>query len=315
MTSTPARPAIRRTSIAAAALALGLSGLAVADPAEAGGFDEAPNRLRSHRSSAIPVPAPMPVAEYGAKWYLRGDIGVGYRHDRGAKENGLLYGVDDFPTPFGTSPAWMMSDVDFTSMVSVGVGYYWNSRFRTDLTLERVQQTEGRMRGNYTYIRHDPDPFTGVLTPTNNQVNGESEDRLSIHGGAVMFNGYLDLASRGDLTPYVGLGIGVAFNRVSRTHTTEETECDLAGLPPCAVQIPRPGWSGSKKSDTATLAAAMTAGFTYSLSESTMLDVNYRLLYVGGTESTIQLNGNASTFSVGDMFEHQLRAGLRWNIQ
>lgn len=57
-------------------------------------------------------------------------------------------------------------------------------------------------------------------------------------------------------------------------------------------------------------------GLTYSISPVTTLDLNYRYLYIGSSDINMNFLGNVkSNFSTGDTHEHQIRVGLRWNIQ
>jgi opacity protein-like surface antigen len=62
-------------------------------------------------------------------------------------------------------------------------------------------------------------------------------------------------------------------------------------------------------------AASATAGVAYALSAATVLDFNYRFTYMGEADSSVTLsNGSVSKISIGDAYEHTLRAGIRWNI-
>jgi hypothetical protein len=45
-----------------------------------------------------------------------------------------------------------------------------------------------------------------------------------------------------------------------------------------------------------------------------MLDVGYRFLYVEGTHADLVVNGNTSRVNLADSFDHQLRAGVRFNL-
>jgi opacity protein-like surface antigen len=55
-------------------------------------------------------------------------------------------------------------------------------------------------------------------------------------------------------------------------------------------------------------------GFTYDLGHSTLLDVNYRFLHIGGSDISLGYEGLRSSVSFDAQNEHQLRAGLRFNI-
>ena len=63
-----------------------------------------------------------------------------------------------------------------------------------------------------------------------------------------------------------------------------------------------------------TLAAMATAGVTYKMSEKLDLDLNYRYMFIDGFNSEVEIEGHTSTVTVDDQHEHQLRAGLRFNV-
>ena len=64
------------------------------------------------------------------------------------------------------------------------------------------------------------------------------------------------------------------------------------------------------------LAAALMAGASFSFSHSSAIDVNYRALFLDGGSVTATLTGPAETSkaTLGDVWEHQVRVGLRFNI-
>ena len=91
--------------------------------------------------------------------------------------------------------------------------------------------------------------------------------------------------------------------------------CDTAVLNDCDTPTAAGGYSAQASSEYAyTLAANVTAGVSYKVSDVTSLDFNYRYLYVGGTSSTMVINGYSSTVDIEDQHEHYLRAGLRFDI-
>ena len=258
-------------------LALGLTVAAMgAMPAGAGDYV---GGLKGLRGSYVPVPAPNPVPDYRARWYLRGDLGVGFNTGADFSHLGL-----QSPSPL-VYDARVDEGDDVGYSFGLGAGYYFSNNFRMDLTFDFLEEKNSSV---YWQIRNmDP------------QVT--ARDRLSLRSGVFLANAYYDMNNFGRLRPYIGAGIGFSIN-----------------------DLDRQGWSGSVNldSDTSyTLAAQATAGFSYQLRYGTHLDFNYRYLFVGGTESTVSVDGliNAnevirSTIDIGDQHEHYLRAGLRWDI-
>jgi opacity protein-like surface antigen len=60
------------------------------------------------------------------------------------------------------------------------------------------------------------------------------------------------------------------------------------------------------------------AGLAWSLTPGTIVDINYRFTWMGSAETTTSISNGTDTYSsqlkIGDSFDHQLRAGLRWNV-
>ena len=263
-------------------------------------------------NAVVPVPVPAPIPDSTARWYLRADIAAGFM-SADPSERGIVYGENLYPPADIASPllsAFSSSTPDATFSFGGGFGYYWSPNFRTDLTLEGRTQQRLSIRGSYSY---DEDG-------TANRVDGETQDRTQLNAGLLMFNGYIDFARNNSaFTPYIGGGLGFSVNQLRRNFSNAEAICDPTGLgagEDCFddVGISR-GSVAEETAYTASFAAAAMAGFSYSITPVTMLDVNYRYLYIGGADASLTVGGARSTFSTGDLHEHQIRAGLRWNIQ
>ena len=56
------------------------------------------------------------------------------------------------------------------------------------------------------------------------------------------------------------------------------------------------------------------AGFTYNWSSYTAIDVNYRYMHIGGDDADLRINGVSTKVKIGDINEHQVRVGLRFNV-
>jgi opacity protein-like surface antigen len=307
-------------------LALGLALAApAAAPAAAADWTRGAGGWKDHGRAPVRVPAPVPVPDYPAKWYFRADIGLGLASDPGVSERGIVYGNSDPLFPVGTSRAWFDDDLGTLLTGGAGVGYYWTPQLRTDLTVDLRSDEEVKMRGTLHYDEYKLMPAPGgpigsnVIGRTGNTVVGPTEDDTTLRSGVVLFNGYFDL-SRGDrLTPYVGAGIGFVVNELERTHETTEYSCNPLVNPACTLRpgplTPNAAYRADDTEHTVTLAAAAMAGVSYHLTSSTSLDVNYRYLFLGGTDATLSINGRSSRVEIGDLHEHQLRIGLRWDIE
>jgi len=305
-------------------ISLGLVLMGIASPPVfAADFGYTPGSIKDF--GGVPVPAPVPVPIYNAGWYFRFDAGIGLMNDSSGSETGALYGLDDSPgttgpVPFGNSPAFFNDDFDTFSSFGAGVGYYWTKRIRTDVTVETRTNGNFIIDADYAYIQHalaDPtDPTTyGPVTPQT-QVNVDVQDRTSLRGGFTLFNLYYDLFTHSGFTPYVGAGIGFSFNEINRSNVTTTTTCNLVTDPDCDSPVGRASetYAADEKKHSMALAAAFSAGFSYAFSSAAALDFNYRYLYLDESEVGLTLNGVPSIVSIGETSEHQLRAGVRFNV-
>lgn len=163
---------------------LGLSG--VAHAADMGGPFRAPTVIE-------------PIAEVSASsgWYLRGDVGIGINTTPKFSSIGTA-GVDANPTA-----AWLARDIADTPFIGVGVGYQFTDYLRGDITAEYRSAT--RFRANASY----PRTATDIAYP---YYDGDVKSTV------VLANGYADLGKYNGLTPYIGAGIGFAYNKTGDTY-------------------------------------------------------------------------------------------------
>ncbi len=240
----------------------------------------------------VPVPAPAPIPDSPARWYFRADVALGIPSDASIRESGLRLGA---PPPggsgtFRTSPGWFKDSAEIYDGYSFGVGYIFSRAFRGDLTIDTRSEREFKAQGaRYTY-----------QNPIGTNITGTFSDSTKMQSVATLFNLYYDFHGRGRFVPYIGAGLGFAVNDLNRNNSTVES----GGL----------SFSGSESATVVSLAAMGTIGFTYNIDPTIALDFNYRLLFVGGSDISMPLNGRTSTVHIGDQIDHQLRAGVRFNV-
>ena len=266
---------------------LGLGALlAAAGAAQAGDFSYGAGlRNRVEVPAPIPVPAPMPVPE-GFTYYLRADLGWSFASEPSFSESGATYG-DSALTYAGLSTPSVIADGVLGG--TIGFGAYLKPHIRGDLTLDfRGEQI---IDARATYL--DAGPINGVVA-----------DTLKVNRVIGLVNAYWDLLPRGLFTPYIGAGIGLTYNDIERSHLTTENLVTVK--------------SGSSQKQNVALAAALMAGASVSFSHAWAIDMNYRALYLDGGSTTTTLTGtdptNISKATIGDVWEHQVRVGLRFNI-
>ncbi len=320
-------------------LSLGLAlGSIVIQPAHAADFGNSggSTRTESYRDvgvpAAIPVPAPVPIPEYRGGWYFRFDAGVGVISQPSFTEEGFIYGKDDGPGPV-TGPAdpitlstsWFNGDFDTFSTVGAGLGYTFGSGWRGDLTVEKRSLNTAQIDGSdswssYDYSKSCGGCMTYALIDANKDGIGDRRttikvnDRTKLDGTIWMANAYYDLFTSHGFTPYVGAGAGVMWNVITRKHESDVSTCDTTTVPSCATQVAVSSTVVDKALDRATLAGALMAGVSYDISDITTIDVGYRYLHLGGTEISMDINGDHSHVKIGDQNVHQVRAGLRFNF-
>ena len=276
-------------------LGLGLVCLAVmSSPATAADWTRGASN--AYRSMYVPAPRPIPET---FKWYIRADLGVGLGSEPDVSENGLQYGGGspfEAAAPFGMSSSWFNGDFDTFLTGGVGIGMYLTPRFRADITVDARTKGDFKVNHSDSYASVNP---AGV-------VNFTTSEQTEVRGAVTLANLYWDLTQRGSgITPYVGAGVGFVVRSIDRRHTT--TEDDVGGGGPFT-------WGGQDKAHQVAPAAAAMAGLAYSVTPGTVIDINYRFTWLGGVDMSTNINAYNSRLTIGDSIDHQIRAGLRWNV-
>src|SRR5437868_9799898 len=135
----------------------------------------------------------QPIARGG--WYLRGYIG---------QSNQFVNSISH--PSFATAQQFTFLDkggFDSAPFYGAGVGYQWNSWFRTDVT--------GEYRGKASF--HALDRYFNAGYFTNDYSASKSE-------WVALVNAYIDLGTWWSITPYIGAGVGVAFNSIEHFRDT-----------------------------------------------------------------------------------------------
>lgn len=272
--------------------------------------------IKDVSSAAVPVPAPVPIPEYAARYYFRADIGAGFGDAPDSTEAGYYYGADAAYGPYGMQSTWLNDDFDTFVTMGVGVGINIGDRFRADFTAETRTKEEVKIDGQYAYNSR-------TVGGQWDEVRGTVKDKTSLSGGVFLFNGYYDFnrggASR--FTPYIGGGLGFAWNELKRVHNTIENS-RTCNAHPCGTRFGRRDVAHNHdKTHDMSFAAALMAGVGYRMSDSMLLDLNYRYLFIDSTDHGFGIPGSPGrTFggdtkvSIGETHEHQIRAGIRFEV-
>jgi opacity protein-like surface antigen len=185
------------------------------------------------------------------------------RGDLGYRMNDL----DGVSTVIGAVPSGNTIDDRFT--VGGGAGYK-SGWFRADMTIDWAPRAS----------------FTAV-TP---------DYRMKVEPLTILANLYLDLGTWYGITPYIGAGAGMSWNRTSDYFSNALLLPGIAGL----------------KETRWDFAWAAMGGLTYNLSPNLLVDLSYRYLNFGDAVTPIATNNNLLT--IKDMSAQEFRVGLRYNL-
>lgn len=251
----------------------------------------------------LAYPAPPPPEPLGLKgtissgFYLRGDIGVGSQSydELDVKLNNAPVIAAAGVTSFST----VKPDRGFAAFAGVGIGYQFNSYLRFDLTGEyRGGSFNGRDQISYNF---------GVPTHQTNVY------RADVATFVALANAYIDLGTWNCLTPYLGVGIGMANHTVSGLADNGVNQAVGAAFANASYAY---GDSASKTN----LAWALMAGVSYDVTSNLKLDIGYRYLNMGDGP-TVGLRGAqglltnpSSSVRFKGIDSHDVRIGMRWNF-
>jgi opacity protein-like surface antigen len=194
----------------------------------------------------------------------------------------VAYALDTLPNvgELGTFPT---NGPTYRSTYSAGLGggYKFTNWFRADIT------------GDFRQPLLGSDPFTSTT------ISGTRWDALA--------NVYFDIGTWYGFTPYVGAGVGAAFGRADLT-TFNPLVCPPSSSNGCFTSHVQ-----------TSLAWALMAGFSYTITPHIYLDFGYRYLNLGAytffsandQQALSALTGNAAT---ARSQVQEFRFGLRYMI-
>jgi opacity protein-like surface antigen len=231
------------------------------------------------------LPSPQPQIAYqpiiiaqqpeGA-WYLRGFIGVGItsQFDFVFQQNPLNN------TNFAIQHASMGDTVFFGG----GAGYEFNNWLRFDVTAEYRSKAAINAYGSYTFGGGTfLDNYTAFLKST-----------------VFLANAYVDLGTWNCFTPFVGFGIGGAYNTFADLVDTSNNAGN--GIGTNASQL--------------NFAWALHAGLSYAVTQNFSVEFAYRYLNYGSVSDQIFCAGgcNPDTYKLQNLTSNDFMLGFRWRF-
>lgn len=236
---------------------------------------------------APPVGVAMPD---NGGWYLRGDIGVGATSARRWAYN---------PNPFwGITGGTYEHSTSSAFFFGAGIGYAFNSWLRADITAE--YRVGARFRGRDELIAGPPNPP--------NVTGYQNNLRANMSSFVTMVNGYIDLGTWSSITPFIGAGVGVAYNMLGTTTDTGLQLFNNAAPSATAGTI-----SGASRTN---FAWALMAGVAWDLSAQMKVELGYRYMNLGSFQSGAPCPTTCGTairnYEIRQVTSHDIRLGLRY---
>lgn len=227
----------------------------------------------SMKDTYVPMEAANP-----AKWYIRGQVGYAF-HDRPDMQETACCGSYELSG----------NHIDDTWTAGFGIGKYFTRNIRADITYDHRWEADAR--------------GTGAISL--NSIGGTRYFGLT--SDVYMANIYYDF-DVGRFRPYIGVGLGMAYNKTSSGLVDNPCGCDSE-------------FEGKGKWS---VAGALMTGFSVQLKDRLHLDAGYRLMYLGDAK-TGGFSGNdggtppvvrySQGVEVSDIFAHELRVGFRYDIK
>jgi len=210
---------------------------------------------------------PPPQPEITSGWYLRGFVGIG------------MNAKADLDYQTQTNATLQFNSNDDTVFVGGAVGYEFNNWFRFDVSAE--YRNKSRVYALVTYPPGGIDTYEGYLKSY-----------------VFLANAFVDLGTWNCFTPFLGAGVGGAWNTLSDFFDVN----------------PNGGYGFGRNPDEWHLAYAFYAGLGYNVSKNLKIDLTYRYLNYGSITDTVDCNVTCTkdSFKFGSLHSHDIMLGLRW---
>jgi opacity protein-like surface antigen len=258
-----------------------------------------------------PPPAlepPLPAAYEFNGWYLRGDLGIGIATSPkfDTTPDALAAGVAGGTLSTSATEGYFNPTLSNSGFFDFGVGYQFNNWLRADVT--------ETLRGGATFQGLEIVQDNGA-TPAAKQWADFYRGNLSSY--VTMLSVYGDLGSWYGVTPYVGGGLGFAYNALSGV--TDNGTAATAGTSTSATG----GYfdNGGKWN----FAWSLAAGLDFDVTQNLKLELGYRYVNFGsaksgaahclsGAEVVGYFNCQAYRVETRQLASNDFSIGLRWMI-
>lgn len=231
--------------------------------------------------------APMPemVRSATGNCYFRADVGYS-----AASDAGLNWAQTDPVTGDYVTSDVATLNFDNGAFGEVGVGCGSGSRgLRGEVVL-----------GYHGKRELDGEPSTAWYAPGGGGAPEQDPLHTDVTSYTMMLNAYKDLGNYGGFTPYLGAGIGMAYNKTGDVYFT--------GNPALVNRI--------EGDNELSFAWSLMAGVGYQISDRTIIDFGYRYSDLGEAQSGRVDSANFVNprVEIDDLTAHEFKVGLRYHF-
>jgi opacity protein-like surface antigen len=225
-------------------------------------------------------PMPLVMEQPEGAWYLRGDVGVGITSQ-------VDFVIDQNPLNTPADILTQHAAMGDTFFFDAGIGYEFNSWLRFDVTAEYRAKTS----------------FNAFLTYACSPAGCVQGDQYNafVKSDIFLANAYVDLGTWNCVTPFVGFGIGGAYN----------TFADLTD-----IGIATSGNGVGTNASELNFAWALHAGLAYNVTKDFSVELAYRYLSYGSVSDQIFCAGgcNPDTYKLQNLTSQDFMLGVRWRF-
>lgn len=286
--------------------------LAAAGPAAAGG-DVIYTGVKDPYAAAVPVPAPMPIPEYEPEYYVRFDTGAAWITEGDLSETGLGLALKSG------------DDLEPMEFFSIGAGKYITPNIRAEIAADLYTRAEAHKAGLDYFDTVNFNTVTNGIDDTTYEI--ARQETVKFEQDTVMLNFYYDFKNSSRFTPYLGAGVGATYRKLSRkvSETARCTglvnsdpianpgrDCDQADLN-TDEELNMERTTEGQRWD---VAGSLMAGVSVQISDDVLWDTGYRYMWQSGglIVDGPTVTGENSTIEFKDIAQHQLRTGIRLNL-
>jgi opacity protein-like surface antigen len=251
----------------------------------------------------LPEAPSLHPADFAGNWYIRGDVGIAsYSTGRWTQPATGLSPGDQL-----LSAGFISKSIQGPALIGAGFGYQLNQWLRADVTAE--YRTAVGLRGVFQETTFNP--FAPLALLRQNEYPG------TLQSSVVLANAYADLGTWYGLTPYAGVGVGLARHDLGGFADSGIVQTGTAFNSNNTPNGPLTPVAFSRVADKirTNLAWALMAGLSYDITSNLKLDLGYRYMNLGDIRSSpidCVCGQIFPGFKIRNLASNELLIGMRW---